>query len=261
MGFDLPEPNEHDDIDCHLQQIGMGTLVCRAVKQTGRGTTNEVTPQICFNCAAGKIYREVGCDAVLPRIRIHSVMGGSYAVTENLFCKIRKRDTTLEYCQTCELVNAETTRVIVSKTRGLFEAQGFHSAYHDLEKAREALRDGNPEHAITKSITCLESTMRICHDELGVPLPDKKQVSDLWKSTREHLKFAEIDAEGTTERLMNSLSGVTTNLGALRNSLGDAHGKGKTSVAVSESIAELALNTAATMSTLIIRRFNQVREV
>jgi len=238
----------------------MGSLICRAARQTGDKTTNEVSPIICFNCDAGKVYRDVGCDAILPKIRIYPLMGGSSFQVESLFCKIRKRETTLEYCQTCNLVNAETTRHIVSTARGLFQAGNFYSAYTDIEKAREAIRDGNLENAITRSISCLESTMRICHEHLNKPLPDKKQVSDLWKSTRTILSFDEIGKPRAAENLMNGLSGVITQLGGLRNTLGDAHGKGIVPPAVSESIAELALNTASTLSTMIIRRYNQVKD-
>lgn len=259
MSNQYPQPGENDSIDCHLQQVGMGTLLCRAARQTGDKTTNEVNPTICFNCPAGKIFREVGCDAVLPKIRIYPYIGGVDFHVENLFCKIRKRDTSLEYCQTCNLVTAETTRQIITTARGLFQAQGFYSAYKDLEKARESIRDGNFENAITRSIACLESTMRICHEKLGKPLPKKKQVTDLWKSTRGILDFDAFDPSGTTSALLNSLTGVISHLGGLRNVLGDAHGKGVTPPDVSENIAELAINVASTLSTMIVRRFNQVK--
>jgi hypothetical protein len=253
------QPSENDSIDCHLQQVGMGTLLCRAARQTGDKTTNEVNPTICFNCPAGKVFREVGCDAILPKIRIYQYIGGADASVENLFCKIRRRDTTLEYCQTCNLVTAETTRQIISTTRGLFQAQGFYSAYKDLEKARESIRDGNFENAITRSIACLESTMRICHEKLEKSLPKKKQVTDLWKSTRSILDFDALDPSGATSALMNSLAGAISHLGGLRNVLGDAHGKGVVPPDVSESMAELAINTASTLSTMVVRRFNQVK--
>jgi len=259
MSNQLPKPKENDNIDCHLQQIGMGTLICRAARQTGDKTTNEVNPTICFNCPAGKIFREVGCDAVLPKIRIYPTLGGVSFHVETLFCKIRKRETTLDFCRTCGLATAETTRQIVSTTRGLFEAQGFYSAYKDLEKARESIRDGNFENAVTRSIACLESAMCICHEKLAKHLPSKKQVTDLWKSTRTILHFDELDPSGATLTLMNALSGVVSHLGGLRNTLGDAHGKGIFPPDVSENIAELAINTASTLSTAIIRRFNQIK--
>jgi hypothetical protein len=249
---------EDDNIDCHLQHIGMGTLICRTARQDGNYTTNEVNPAICFNCPAGKIYRKVGCDAVLPKIYI--ISQNIPPRIENLFCKIRRRNTTLDFCRTCDLVTAETTREIVSTARGLFEAQGFYSAYQDIEEARKAIGDGNFGNAITRAISCLESVMRICHEELKQPLPRKKQVSDLWKSTRNILDFDGLDPSGATLDLMNALSGVITNLGGLRNTMGDAHGKGRYHPSVSESIAELAINTASTISTTIIRRFNQKQE-
>ena len=261
MSDQQAQPDENDSIDCHLQQVGMGTLLCRAARQTGDKTTNEVNPTICFSCPAGKIFREIGCDAILPKIRIYPYSGGSSARIETLFCKIRKRDTTLEYCETCNLVTAETTRQVISTTRGIFQAQGFYSAYKDLEKAREAIRDGNFENAITRSIACLESTMRICHEKLGKALPQKKQVTDLWKSTRDILDFAALDPSDAIPALMNSLTGAISHLGSLRNTLGDAHGKGVVPPDVSESIAELAINTASTLSTLIVRRFNQVKGI
>jgi hypothetical protein len=257
MARNLTVPNENDNIDCHLQQIGMGTLMCKAAIQKGDKTTNEVDPTICFNCSAGKIFREVGCDAVLPKIRILPHMGGSYFAVENLFCKIRKRDTDIDFCKKCGLVTAETTRQIVSAARGLFEAQGFYSAYKDIEKAREGIRDGNFENAVTRSISCLESVMRICHEKLGASLPNK-QITDLWKSTRSILQLDTVDPSGSSLTLMNALSGVITQLGGLRNALGDAHGRGILPPNVSESIAELAINTAATIATMIIRRFNQI---
>lgn len=256
--LEFKEPTENDDISCHLQQVGMGNLICKAARQTGDGTTNETTPELCFSCPAGKIYREIGCDAVTPKIKLYSRYNDIQVDFDALFCRIRKRETSLNYCKTCGLAVAETTRQILTNARGLFQTQKFYSAYQDLEHAREAIRDGNFENAVTRSISCLESTMHICHEKLGVPLPNKKQVSDLWKSTRVILKFDDIDTTGATENLLNSLTGVVIHLGGLRNSLGDAHGRGLIRPEISESIAEIALNTASTLATMIVRRFNQL---
>ena len=257
---ELPGPSESDNIECHLQQIGMGGLICRAARRTGEHSTNEVDPTTCFNCAAGKIFREVGCDAVRPKLWIHHYCGEPSPSIQSLFCTIRKRETTLEYCRTCGLAQAETTREIVSVARGLFETQAFHSAYKDIEKARLAMRDGEFDRTITCSIACVESVMRICHDRLGQPLPKKKQVSGLWKSTRVLLNFDAVDSSGATTGLMNALFAVISELGRVRNALGDAHGKGTVPPSVSETISELAINTSATLSTAIMRRFSQMKE-
>ena len=50
------------------------------------------------------------------------------------------------------------------------------------------------------------------------------------------------------------------NLGGMRNELGDAHGRGVIPPAISGNIAELEINTASTLSTVIIRRYSQLKE-
>jgi hypothetical protein len=254
------EPSETDGIDCHLQQLGMGTLTCRAARQTGDKTTNEVDPTICFNCDAGKIYREVGCDAVTPKIRIWPHIGGGNYQVEALFCTIRKRNTTIKHCNRCALVTAETTREIVTTIRGLFQSNGFFSAYKDIEKARESFRDGNFENTVTRSISCVESALKVIHENLHQELPAKKQLTGLWKSARVFLKIDEADTTGTTTDLVNSLSGVVGHLGSLRNSFSDAHGRGNLSQIASGLLAELAINASATLSTMLVRQYSRIIE-
>ena len=253
----LEQLTENDSIECHLQKVGMGTLICGAARH-GDKTTNEVDPTTCFNCPAGKVFREVGCDAVLPRLSFFPYSGGVMPDFGPLFCRIRKRYTTLEECRACELVPAETTKRIITTARALFQSDAFYSAYQDIEGARKALRDGNFENAVTRSVSCVESVMRVTHEKLSEPLPRKKQLTDLWKSTRSILHFESLDESGLTLALLNSLSGVMTHFGGVRNALSDAHGKGSTKVDVLASIAELALNIASTVGTMIVRRFNQV---
>lgn len=251
------EPGENDSVECHLQQVGMGTLICRAATKRNRYRTNEVTPSICFNCEVGKIYREVGCDSASPRILIHAgPMGPGDVRLLNILCQRRKRLTDLNECRSCDLVTAPTTRQLVTTARDLFQREGFHSAYRDLEKARAAMRDGEREDAITSSIACLESTMRICHERLGAPLPREKDLTGLWKSSRELLKLAAFGECVAVTNLVNTMFGVVSHLGGVRNELSNAHGKGLVPPRVSEAIAELALNTAMTLSTFLVRCFH-----
>jgi hypothetical protein len=262
MQIQIQEPSEDDNLDCHLQQIGMGSLLCRGATQTGReNTTNEVSPAVCFSCDVGKIYREVGCDAPLPRITIYQ-RGPTFSSQPTvtiacILCKIRRRNTTLEYCRTCMLATAESTRQMVTTTHGLLQSMGFSAAYKDLEKARLAIRDGEFERSITHSIACLESACRFIHEELGSDLPKRKDLTGLWKSTRDILELDHLTEDDTLSPLLNSLHGVVTNVGATRNTLSDAHGKGKYPPLVSEAIAELALNSAATITTFAVRHYRR----
>lgn len=64
MQIQLVDPDENDSIHRHPRKMGMGSLICRATRQTGqKNTTNEVTPAVCFSCHMGRILREVGCHA------------------------------------------------------------------------------------------------------------------------------------------------------------------------------------------------------
>jgi hypothetical protein len=257
LANELREPSETDSIECHFQEFGMGTLICRAAGH-GDKTTNKVTPAICFNCDAGRVHREVGCEAISPRLMFFPYSGGVLPRLLGLFCQIRRRDTALEECLGCELVPAETTKRVLSAARGLFQAEEFYSAYQDIEASRKALRDGNFENAVTRATSCLESVMRAIHERLSTELPSNKQLSDLWKSTRALLRFDEMVESQTLPMLLNALSGVMIHLGGMRNTLSDAHGKGSSRPDVSAGIAELALNVASTLGTIIIRRYRQL---
>jgi hypothetical protein len=253
-------PDENESITCHFQSSIPGSLICKAARLIGQDSTNEVNASICAECPAGKIYREIGCDSISPKIHVFRYHGGSDAEVEGLFCSKRSRETTLEYCKSCNIVVADTTRQIVNTARSLFERYEFYSAFKFLEKARKEMRDGDLDGVITSSIAIFESVMKSCHEKKGVLLPDSKQVTGLWKSTR---KIFELDEAGRPDEitdLLNVLSGVVSGLGRLRNELGDAHGKGESLPVVTEMTAELSLNTAATLATAVIRIYAEPKE-
>jgi len=251
------EPSDDIDIGCHLQQNELGPLICSTAGRVKYSTT-ETDATVCVDCPAGIVYREVGCDAIFPDIWIfdQKPRGKSFQVN-NLHCKRRSRKTTLDYCRTCDLPTAETTQKIISETHGLFKAHGFDSALSELENAKTSYREEAFDDVITASISCFESTMRICLDCLGESLPTSPDVKSLWKSVASVLEFSDLDAFNSTKALLNTLTGVALKLGELRNKLSNAHGKGDYPPDVSAVIAELALNTSLTLSTAIVRRFIQ----
>jgi hypothetical protein len=74
------------------------------------------------------------------------------------------------------------------------------------------------------------------------PLPGKKTLTDLWKSGRVFLRLDQLDGSNSVEALLSSMAGVVQHLGAPRNALGDAHGRGVEPPIVSVLVAELARN-------------------
>lgn len=248
------------NIECPMQNTGMGTLLCRGAAGKGSSATSKTTPEICARCKAGRIYREIGCDQWTAAIRLLTPGNAEiHSFGEDILCNRRKRRTTLEYCQTCTLVTAETTRNVSVVTKGLLQAQEFGSAYRHFVKARESLRDADFDGAITNSISMLESAMKHCLNRLGEEY-DGEDVTHLWKSTSRALELGELCHE-STRSLGNTLTGCITHLGGLRNHRSDAHGSGDDMVEVPAMVAEFVFNASCSVTTLIVRRFMQKQEM
>jgi len=257
---------EDANIECPHQRVSMGYLKCRAADLSyGQHATDEVTEDICHKCAAGRIFREVGCDQFWPKTRILALRTGGGKIfrtdIERIFCNRRKRETSYEYCKTCTLVTSPDTEKIYKDALTLFESSGFATTKSILENARKELTsNGNPEGCITSSVSSLESTLKLILDKLGKPYPKKEQLTELWSSVKAELKLGDEISTPLIHQVMGSLTGGVSGLAGMRNALSDAHGKGEISPDVFESYAELSMNLSASISTFLIRRFKEIKK-
>jgi hypothetical protein len=247
------------NIECPYQKIGKGTLICLGANNHGSNVTNKVTAVICESCLAGKIYREVGCDAFTPEMTLIQGNAGAFPIEYKILCKNRKRAPTFMDCRTCTLVTAPTTKKITYTTKGLFEDELFYSAYQNLEDARKDLREGDYDGAITSSVSCLESVLKTILDKKGLPYPKEQTVLPLWKAIKEPLQLDSVVSSDTITALLGTLTGAISHLAGMRNQISDAHGKGEVTPEVPYMLAELAINTASTLATLLVRRYIQIR--
>lgn len=175
-----------------------------------------------------------------------------------LWCDLRRRKTKYEYCLKCPYIGTQFIKPVIEKAVDFFDRLGFSSAKQGLEKDCNRLFQGDPENAITNSITTIESLFKSILDRLGIAYPEKETVTSLWKTIRSNLRLGdEISSEHLTQ-LMGNLSGAISSLGGLRNDLSDAHGKGLITPEVYDSYAELAVNIAAVISLLVIKRFQEL---
>ena len=249
------------DVNCHLQVVGMGSLICRAASRDGRHSSNEISPEACFRCEIGHIYREIGCDSVSGKTLVYGAMGrrDNHVQVDNIFCNKRKRATELNICKSCDLVQSETTRDNIKTTQGLLESLKFFQAKKDLEKARIALREGNCDSAITYSSNCVESTLKRIYEQFGLSLSGDKSITGLWKGLKDELWNHKISSNETSVVVLNNIAGLIMKLGQMRNELSDAHGRGDITPAVYQSYAELSINLASTLSTFLVRRYLEIK--
>lgn len=143
--------------------------------------------------------------------------------------------------------------------KGLFETEKFYTAYKDLETARKCLRDGDYDGAITSSVSCLESVIKTILDRMDIQYPSDEAVTSLWKAVRVPLQLDTIISTEHTIALLGNLTGTVQYLGGMRNKISDAHGKGEVAPEVPYMLAELAINSASVITTLLIRRYIQLR--
>ena len=117
-----------------------------------------------------------------------------------------------------------------------------------------------PEGAITSARTLIESILKHILDEQEIDYNDAAELPELYKEVAKSLNLApENHQEQIFKQILGGASGVVSGLGALRNKLGDAHGKSKKSVKPSERHSELAVNLAGSMAIFLFKTYKETK--
>lgn len=243
-----------DETDCGF--------ACRLAALSSNKTLVITSLELCEMCDVGKVQREIKCNDVGGNVFIvgeYSAGGVLYLYMINSipYCKKRKTQTDLDYCKSCNSVTALATKNIVNNVTGLFSSLGFSSSKVHLELVYNKI---NKEHdydgAIREATVSLEGVLAGVLEMINVE-PVDKTVTGLYSDVKKRLHFGDESSSQHLMKVVGSISGAVTGLGAMRNELSDAHGKGMGTPELYESYAELALNLSATMSTFVIRRYKE----
>ena len=114
-------------------------------------------------------------------------------------------------------------------------------------------RQSDPEAAITAARTLLESTCKHILDELEVAYDDAADLPKLYRVTAQNLGLApDQHTEQVFKQILGGCQAVVEGLGAMRNRLSDAHGKGRGAPKPAARHAELAVNLAGAMATFLV---------
>lgn len=139
----------------------------------------------------------------------------------------------------------------------------FDSAHVQVawQKALER-RASDPEGAITSARTLLESVCKHILDVAETPYEDSADMNKLYRLTAEQLNIAPNQhTEQIFKQILGGCTAVVEGLGALRNRLSDAHGKGKAAVKPSARHAELAVNLAGGMAMFLLATWDARNDV
>ncbi len=111
----------------------------------------------------------------------------------------------------------------------------------------------DPEGAITATRTLLESTCKHICDERNVSYENSWDLSRLYKAAAAAMNIApDQHSEQVFKQILSGVTTVVTGLGALRNSLSDAHGRGKSAVRPAPRHAKLAVNAGFAIAGFLI---------
>ncbi|TWT44444.1 hypothetical protein RAS1_08590 [Phycisphaerae bacterium RAS1] len=126
----------------------------------------------------------------------------------------------------------------------------IHDAWH---KALERCRTGDTDGALTAARMLIETVCKHILDDYGVTYPDDADLPKLYRLTSEKLTLAPSQhTEQVFKQILGGCTAAVEGLGAMRNRLSDAHGKGRASVRAAPRHAELALNLAGTVTTFLV---------
>jgi hypothetical protein len=126
---------------------------------------------------------------------------------------------------------------------------------HIAEAWRKALdrRADDAEGAITAARSLLETTCKHILDEASVKYDEAADLPKLYKLAAETLNLAPSQhTEAIFKHILGGCWSVVEGLGALRNRLSDAHGKGKAAIKPAPRHAGLAVNLAGAMASFLI---------
>lgn len=121
---------------------------------------------------------------------------------------------------------------------------------------RDALdrRFDDPDGAITSARTLLEGVCKHLLEKGGVPYDDTADLPKLYRLVAEMMGLA---PSQQTEPILRQVTGgcmtVVEGIGAMRNKLGDAHGRGGSGTPPEVRHAELAVNLAGSLSAFLIQ--------
>jgi hypothetical protein len=114
--------------------------------------------------------------------------------------------------------------------------------------------ESDPEGAMTAARTLVETVCKHLLDSLGATYGDSDDLPGLYRLVAQSMNLA--PSQHTVQVFKQILGGCTAvveGLGAVRNRLGDAHGKGRMAVRPQPRHAELVVNLALSMSLFLVR--------
>jgi len=160
------------------------------------------------------------------------------------------------------LVMAGTSAPVVTGLVHAARTLDLDTVQRELERALEDA-EKDPEDAVTAACSIVESVCRSVLVELGLPLPERKDIQSLYRAVRDPLGLSPERTdlpEGAADDIRTILGGLASTvhgIGALRTHVGDAHGRERGFRRIDARIARVAIHAASALGLFVIETWQQ----
>jgi hypothetical protein len=159
------------------------------------------------------------------------------------------------------LVPASQSASVVGEFAALVDEIDFDTVKRDLDRAL-ASAEHDPEDAVTAACSVIESVCRSILIELGMGLPDQKDLASLYKAVREPLGLSprkEVSDEiaADVRAILGGLNSTVQGIGALRTHAGDAHGRERGYHRIDPRIARLAIHSGSSVALFLVETWRK----
>lgn len=163
------------------------------------------------------------------------------------------------------LINRLSTgapKVASSRLQQQAKLLSLDTVSRDLDRALQAAST-DPESALTSACSTIESVCRSILLELGEQLPQKKDITSLYKAVRKPLRLTPdasqfpSDISNDVLKVLGGLATVVEGIGALRTHAGDAHGRERGYTRIDSRIAGLAVHSASSIALFLIETWQR----
>jgi hypothetical protein len=218
--------------------------------------TGQTADDAEYRAIRKELMSNISISSLLPRfVKTCRDLAEFWSYIQPNFASYRERRSHIrdEFQPLLENLEANTISPVDKPVSDLFKQFGAEYINQIWQRNLERRID-DPEGAITSAKTFLESVCKHILDDMGVSYTQNHDLPKLYRLTSEQLNLApDQHTEEIFKRILGGCQSVVEGLGAVRNKLGDAHGKGRQLVKPAPRHAELAVNLAGSMATFLIR--------
>ena len=145
----------------------------------------------------------------------------------------------------------------VAEALSVLSSEAVHRAWHTALERRLS----DPDGAITSARTLLETVCKHILNSVPVEYDRAADLPKLYRLTAEILQLAPSQqTEPILKQVLGGCTAVVEGIGAMRNKLGDAHGRGEAEARPEPRHAVLAVNLAGAAATFLVESWERQQD-